>query len=67
MSLDRLKSGSERGRRSSVPECKVLKRDHSQVSQTTPDSKITLGEIKTLLREALAVITEDLNELKKIC
>ena len=65
MSLDRLRSGPERERRSSVPDSKALKRDHNQVSPNSPESAITLTSIKTLLKEALAPITDDLNELKK--
>ena len=66
MSLDRQKTGVRGGRKGSVPDSsKVMKRDYSLVSPTSPESTVTLTNIKMLLQEALEPVTEDLNQLKK--
>ena len=66
MSLDRMKTGVRGGKKGSVSNSsKVMKRDYSLVSPTSPESTVTLTNIKMLLQEALEPITEDLNQLKK--
>ena len=66
MSLDRLKTGVCGGKKGLVPDSsKVMKRDYSLVPTTSPESTVTLTNIKMLLQEELEPVTEDLNQLKK--
>ena len=51
------------GRKSSVPDAKLKKREYSFVSPTSPEGPVSLASIRLLLKEALEPINIELGQL----